>query len=132
MAQEKKHKHHHADMLSVEDARDKILDVFNPLDMKEIPVIESLNLTLAEDIHSTINIPPFNNSAMDGYALKASNIKKATYESPVYLKVIGTISAGELPTFSIDDGYSARIMTGAPMPKGADTVVPFEKTTEMH
>ena len=131
MAQEKKHKHHHADMLSVGDARDKILDVFNPLDMKEIPVIESLNLTLAEDIHSTINIPPFNNSAMDGYALKASNIKKATYESPVYLKVIGTISAGELPTFSIDDGYSARIMTGAPMPKGADTVVPFEETTEM-
>ena len=131
MGQEMKHKHHHADMLSVEEARDKILDVFNPLDMKEIPVIESLNLTLAEDIHSTINIPPFNNSAMDGYALKASNIKNATCESPVYLKVRGTISAGELPTFSIDDGYAARIMTGAPMPNGADTVVPFEETTEM-
>ena len=125
------HGHTHADMLSVEEARDKILDSFISLGTEELPVIEALGLTLSEDIHSPINIPPFNNSAMDGYALKSENIKEASYDNPIHLKVAGTISAGEVPNFQVTDGHCARIMTGAPMPDGADAVVPFEETTEM-
>ena len=128
---DRKHSHYHADMLSVEDARNTILESFNPLESNDIPAIDSLGLTLAEDLYSTVNIPPFNNSAMDGYAVKEEDIISATHETPTYLKVVGTISAGEIPEFTITNGYCARIMTGAPLPNGADTIIPFEETTEM-
>jgi len=131
MTKKPSHTHHHIDMLSVEDARDRILQAFTPLESENCSLIDSLNRTLAEDLYSTISIPPFNNSAMDGYALKSKDIVGATPENPIYLKIIGTISAGTMPDFSVMTGFCSRIMTGAPIPDGADTVIPFEETTEM-
>ena len=84
-------RHYHADMLSVEEALRAILSAFHPLDMEEKPILSCLGQVLAEDIYSPIDIPPLDNSAMDGYALRSNDLVDATYEKPVLLKVIGAI-----------------------------------------
>ena len=117
-------------LISVEDALDKILGQIVPLEGENIPLTQSFRRVLAEDIVSTIQVPPFANSAMDGYAILAADSQEASLENPVRLKVVENIPAGETPTKNITAQTTARIMTGAPMPAGADAVIRFEETSE--
>ncbi|MCH8061683.1 MAG: molybdopterin molybdotransferase MoeA [Chloroflexi bacterium] len=118
-------------MLSVEEALERILESVHVLDPEERPLLEALGQVLAEDAVSEYNIPPLDNSAMDGYAVKAADIVGASRDTPVTLRVIGTVAAGELPRDDVATGTAVRIMTGAPIPEGADAVVPFEDTDEL-
>ncbi|MBL75886.1 MAG: molybdopterin molybdenumtransferase MoeA [Chloroflexi bacterium] len=129
------HKHVHShpftpNMLTVEDALERVLAVIKILEQVNVGLMESDNLILAEDIYSSLNIPSLNNSAMDGYAVRAIDTKSATAENPVQLDVKGQIQAGDLPSVDLSPGTAIRIMTGAPIPKGADSVVPYELTDE--
>ena len=117
-------------MLTVEEALQKILDEITVLDTEYVSILDSLGQTLAEDIYSAINVPPLDNSAMDGYAVRASDTKGASEKSPKILKVIDTVIAGNISQKEVTPGTAIRIMTGAPMPKGADSVVQFENTDE--
>ena len=117
-------------MISVEEALEKILSYVAVLETEEKPVLESLGQVLDEDVHSTIQVPPLDNSAMDGYAVQWQSIRQASQAAPRLLKVIGEVAAGSLPDKAVVPGTAIRIMTGAPVPSGADTVVPFEDTDE--
>ena len=123
--------HYHADMLSVEAAFERIIAAFRPLEPEPKPILEALGQTLAEDIYSPLNIPPADNSAMDGYALRHEDVRGASAENPAVLRVIGLIAAGQIPDRRVEPGTALRIMTGAPTPEGCDTVVPFEETDEV-
>ena len=117
-------------MISVEDARERILGFFSQLDTEERAISDALGQVLTEDIVGKFDVPPWDNSAMDGYALQAPDIAEAHPDAPVTLDVIGSIAAGDLPSQSVRQGAAIRIMTGAPLPDGADAVVPFEDTDE--
>ena len=117
-------------MISVEEALAYILQHFKPLEPERVPLLEALDRVLTEDIVSDINVPPFANSAMDGYAVRAEDIATASKECPVVLRVIGEVAAGYTAQRALEPGTTMRIMTGAPMPTGADTVVRFEETSE--
>lgn len=117
-------------MLSVEEAHDRILSVFDVLDSRETALLDALGQTLARDVVAARDIPPLANSAMDGYAVAAGSVRGASAGSPVVLSVIGSVAAGELPRDRVTPGAAVRIMTGAPVPDGADAVVPFEDTDE--
>ena len=117
-------------MISVEDARERILGFFSQLDTEERAISDALGQVLTEDIVGKFDVPPWDNSAMDGYALLATDIEDAHPDAPVTLNVIGSIAAGDLPSQSVRQGAAIRIMTGAPLPDGADAVVPFEDTDE--
>ena len=125
------HRHHHQSMLSVEDAHERILGFFHVLEPEDKPVLDALGQVLAEDITSQLEIPPLDNSAMDGYAVQAASVEGASDATPVVLRVIGSIAAGELPEETVAPGTAIRIMTGAPVPGGADAIVPFEDTDEV-
>lgn len=115
-------------MISVEEAREKILSHIELLETAKVPLLESVGHALAEDIISDINIPPFNNSAMDGFAVIALDVKGASKESPATLKVIEDLAAGYVSKNKVTSGTAIRIMTGAPVPEGADAVVMVEET----
>ena len=117
-------------MLSVEEARDRILSFFSVLETDETPLLEALGQVLAEDLVAGFDIPPLANSAMDGYAVQSGSVKGASSGAPAALSVIGSVAAGGLPTDRVTPGTAVRIMTGAPIPDGADAVVPFEDTDE--
>ena len=127
------HGHNHAgeDMLSVEDAFARVMASFGPLEPLETSVLNSLGLVLAQDITSPLALPPLANSGMDGYALRGDDIAGASPNSPRNLRVIGIVAAGQMPDRAVAAGTAVRIMTGAPVPEGADTVVPFEETDEV-
>ena len=118
-------------MISVEEALEKVLACVEVLKPERRPILDCLGQVLAEDVHSTIDIPPLDNSAMDGYALRAEDTREATESSPRYLVVVGEIVAGSMPTKEVEPGTAIRIMTGAPLPEGADAVVKFEDTDEV-
>ena len=129
------HRAHHnghgqEDMLEVEQAFQRIIANFVPLDSVELPVLECLGLALAEDIASPLDLPPLANSAMDGYAVLHADIAGANDASPT-LSVISAVAAGQVSDRTVTSGKAIRIMTGAPVPDGADTVVPFEETDEL-
>ena len=124
------HRHHHEDMLNVEEAKKQILEVFYPLELVDLPILESLNLVLGQDIVSTLNIPPLDNSAMDGYAVISSDLDCLKLNNPIYLRVIGQIAAGQFSRLTVTQGTTVRIMTGAMLPEGANAIIPFEETTE--
>ncbi len=117
-------------MLSVEEALQKILDAVNVLDAESTPLMESLGQVLAEDIISDITVPPLDNSAMDGYAVRSDDTRGASEKTPKTLKVIDTVIAGGLSKKEVAPGTAIRIMTGAPIPLGADSVVQFENTDD--
>ena len=127
------HGHSHADedMLSVEEAYERVMASFSPLEASEVPLLESLGQTLAVDVTSPLALPPLANSGMDGYALRGADIVGASADAPRRLPVIGVVAAGQLPSRSVETGTAMRIMTGAPVPDGADTIVPFEETDEV-
>jgi molybdopterin molybdotransferase len=117
-------------MISVEEALQKILNEINVLEAESVPILDSLGQVLAEDIKSDINVPPRDNSAMDGYAVRAEDTKGASAASPRFLKVIDTVMAGAISRHKVVPGTAVRIMTGAPVPEGADSVVQFEHTDD--
>jgi molybdopterin molybdotransferase len=117
-------------MISVEEALAYILKHFQPLEPERVSLLESLDRVLTEDIVSDINVPPFANSAMDGYAVRAEDVANATTENPIRLRVIGEVAAGYTSQLKVEPGTAMRIMTGAPMPAGSDAVVRFEETSE--
>jgi len=115
-------------MITPEEAVKKILSKAEPLGVQETPVIKSLGRVLREDIKSPLSIPPFDKAAMDGYAVKAADTAGASAKSPVELKVLEDIPAGHVGEQRLRNGTAARIMTGAPIPRGADAVVMVEYT----
>ena len=115
-------------MLSVEEARQRMLDTITALPTEKRSILDSLGMILAEDVYASENIPPFHNSAMDGFAVVAEDVSSASEAQPVQLSIIETIQAGYAPTAYIQRGNAARIMTGAMMPEGADAVVMKEVT----
>lgn len=117
-----------ADLLSVDDALKQILAYFEPLDAELVNLLKALGRVLAQDGQSAINLPPFTNSSMDGYAVRADDLANASREAPVRLRVSMDIPAGKAPERTLYGGEAARIMTGAPMPDGADAVIPVEHT----
>ena len=122
--------HGHEDMLEVEEAFERIIRHFAPLDAVALPILECLGLALAEDITSPLDLPPLANSAMDGYAVLHADIAGAG-DAPPTLSVTSAVAAGQVSTDTVTPGNAIRIMTGAPVPNGADTVVPFEETDEL-
>ncbi len=117
-------------MLSIDEALERILGYVDVLEPEERPILEALGQVLAEDVQSPFDIPPLDNSAMDGYAVRAVDTAGASPERPVELKVIGEVAAGYVYPGEVTPGTAVRIMTGAPIPRGADAVVPFEETDE--
>lgn len=115
-------------MIEVEEALRIILDHIRVLDSEEVDILNCLDRILAEDVYSEIDIPPFKSSAMDGYAVIAADTVEASVESPVCLEVVEDIPAGFLPKEAISSGQATRIMTGAPLPAGADGVIMVEYT----
>lgn len=113
---------------SVREASERILAGIRPLATESIPLRDALGRVLAADVRSPIEHPPWDNSSMDGYAVRAADIHDATPQSPVQLRVIDTVRAGHLPTIEVVPGTAIRIMTGAPIPRGADSVVRVEDT----
>ena len=99
-----------------------------PLCTDELPLLEARNHVLAEDITSTLDIPPFNRSTVDGYAVKAEDTYNAEENNPAKLAVIGAVPIGEPPQVTITKGTTAEIVTGAPIPEGADAAVMVENT----
>ena len=126
------HRHVDEDMLSVEEAYRQIMACFSPLDVEEKPILECLGQTLAVEVRSPLSLPPLANSGMDGYAVRREDIAGASEQAPVNLRVIGLVAAGQVPDRPVESGTAIRIMTGAPVPAGADTVVPFEETDEIN
>ena len=118
-------------MISVEEALDKILSYVGVLESEEKPILDCLGQVLAEDVYSAIDIPPRDNSAMDGFAVRAEDTIGAGKSSPRVLFVVGEVAAGYLPSEEVKPGTAIRIMTGAPIPEGANAVVRFEDTDEV-
>ena len=130
--EDRPHRHHYdAEMLSVEEARERILSYFSRLEPAEVELLDALDMVLAEDLVAPFDVPPLANSAMDGYAVVAADLAAASETTPVELPVAFSIAAGQVPDQRLEPGSVARIMTGAPVPDGADSVVPFEDTDEL-
>jgi molybdopterin molybdotransferase len=111
-------------MISVGEYRERVLSLVAPLPVETLPLSEVLGRALAASVTSTLALPPFDNSAMDGYAVRAAEIAP----TPCELKVSADIPAGSGMPAPLEPGTVARIMTGAPVPPGADSVVPVEHT----
>ncbi|WP_243384430.1 gephyrin-like molybdotransferase Glp [Geothrix alkalitolerans] len=116
-------------MPSPAEALALILERVAPLPPRQVPLPEALGLAAAEALASEEQVPPFTNSAMDGYAVRAEDLAAASTAQPIRLRVLGDLAAGATPDQAVVPGTAWRIMTGAPLPEGADTVVPVEDTT---
>lgn len=114
-------------MLSVEEALARVLAAFEPLAPERTPILEALGQVLAEDIFAEMDIPPLPNSAMDGYAVRCEDTGGARPDRPRRLRVVADLAAGHVLDEPIRPGMAVRIMTGAPIPPGAEAVIPFEE-----
>ncbi|GGQ16986.1 molybdopterin molybdenumtransferase MoeA [Actinomadura coerulea] len=115
-------------MRTVDEHLTEILGSVAPLPPLDLALLEAQGTVLAESVSAPVPLPPFDNSAMDGYAVVAADIAAATETDPVVLPVVGDIVAGDSGLSAIRPGLTARIMTGAPLPAGADAVIPVEWT----
>src|SRR6266550_618559 len=115
-------------MLTVAEASERILADIKPLDIETVPLRHALGRVLAEDISATVTMPPWSNSSMDGYALRSADITPVMSGEPVKLRVVGTIAAGQFASRPLKRGEAMRVMTGAPVPDGADSVIRKEDT----
>jgi len=115
-------------MLEIREAQERILSAFSPLTGEEVGLEEALGRYLAAPLMAREDAPPFSNSAMDGYAVRASDVAGASREAPVVLQVVGESKAGDSPDDRLAQGAAMRIFTGAPMPEGADAIVMQEDT----
>src|SRR6476469_8569698 len=105
-----------------------ILSVVEPLSPLDLTLLDAHGCVLAEDVVATHPLPPFENSAMDGYAVRTTDIASASESAPVVLPVVGDVAAGSVTPYTVQPGLCVRIMTGAPIPPGADAIVPLEWT----
>ena len=119
-------------LLSVDEARERILSHFDPVGTETLSLAECARRVLAADVSAQNNLPSFDNSSMDGFAVIAADLADAAPASPRTLEVAADIPAGSSPSVTLASGQAARIMTGAPMPAGADAVVPVEETDFDH
>lgn len=118
-----------APLRPVEEARSAVLAaVAGPLPAESLPIEAALGRVLAEPVRAAVDLPPWDNSAMDGYALRSVDVASATPDRPVVLEVVGEAPAGRPATATVGPGTAVRIATGAPIPAGADAVVPVEET----
>jgi len=115
-------------MISVDEALKGILEAISPLGLEKVNILDALGRVIGEDIYAGRAIPPKDNSAMDGYALRAVDSRGTSPEKPIFLDVVEDIPAGSIPAKRIEPGQAARIMTGAPLPEGADSVIRMEDT----
>ena len=116
--------------LSVREALNLILNTISILPFEELDLLDGLGRMLAQPVIAHDSLPPFANSSMDGYAVRAEDVDGASDDNPIRLKVVGDIAAGAGSLPDVAAGTAARIMTGAPLPPGADAVVPVEDTDE--
>ena len=117
-------------MLTVAQARERILERIARLDAEDVPLTQARGRVLAEDVHAERDVPPFANSAMDGYAVRADDVKAASPSQPVRLSLLGEVRAGAAPPAAVRPNTALRIMTGAMVPEGSDAVVRVEDTAE--
>ena len=117
-------------LLTVDGALVRVLDTIEPTGAICLPLRAARGLILHAAVIAPENVPPFRNSAMDGYAVIGEDTSNASSDAPIALRVIGAIAAGDAPSMRVTHGEAVRIMTGAPMPEGADAVVRFEETDE--
>ena len=115
-------------LLSVDEARERILSHFHPVTTETLPLVECAQRVLAQDIVAATDLPLFDNSSMDGFAVRVEDVEGVSPASPRSLRVIADIPAGSHPTVSLAPGEAARIMTGAQLPEGAEAVIPVEET----
>jgi molybdopterin molybdotransferase len=115
-------------LVSLDDARRRILEDVLPLRAETVPLAEALGRVLAADSVALLTLPPWDNSAMDGFAVRSQDVVTATPGAPVPLTVIGEVAAGHEPGAHVGPGTAVRILTGAMLPPGADAVVPVEDT----
>jgi len=117
-----------ADWVGAAEARRIILDSITPLPPVRCSLPDALGSVLAEDIHARHDLPPWDNSAMDGFAVRAEDVRGASDHAPRAIPVVDDIPAGAFPSHPVGPGEASRIMTGAPVPEGADTVIRVEHT----
>lgn len=118
----------HDQLTTVDEHLDHILASIAPLAPYNQPLIEALGLPVCESITAPMDLPSFDNSAMDGYAVVFADVASASTDHPVHLPVVGEVAAGQTKLFAMSPGTAVKIMTGAPVPQGADCVVPVEWT----
>ena len=112
--------------ITLEEAQKMLFDLVRPIKVCEVPLTNAVGRILYRDIESGINLPPFDRSPLDGYALKAADTVGTSSAQPVVLEVIEEVRAGFVPKGLVADGTAIKVMTGAPIPKGADVVIKFE------
>ncbi len=112
----------------IPQAQKQLMAAFSSVDLEHVPLSGSAGRVLAETIYSQIDLPVFDNSSMDGFALRAKDVAGASQKAPVHLTVVADIPAGAAPSVTLEAGQAARIMTGAALPHGADAVVRVEDT----
>ncbi|MFL5595999.1 MAG: gephyrin-like molybdotransferase Glp [Gemmatimonadaceae bacterium] len=117
-------------MLTVAEASERIVAEIRTLDSESVPLRDALGRVCAEDISAVVTMPPWSNSSMDGYAVRSADITPVMSGEPVKLRVVATIAAGAFAPRAIKRGEAMRIMTGAPVPEGADSVIRKEDTDE--
>jgi molybdopterin molybdotransferase len=117
-------------MISVEEAFQHIIGHFRPLPAERVPLNEALDRVLVDELSSPENVPAFDNSAMDGYAVRRADVLEAREDNPIALRVLADLAAGYTAKVKVEPGTAIRIMTGAPIPEGADAVVMREETRE--
>ena len=117
-----------ASAFSVQEASNRILSGITALGVEHVSLRDALGRVLAADVVSPIEHPPWDNSSMDGYAVRAADVMNASAGQPVALPVLETVRAGQRPSRPLDSRSAIRIMTGAPIPDGADTVIRVEDT----
>jgi molybdopterin molybdotransferase len=117
-------------MISVHDALTMILETVSPLAGERVGLLQAVGRMLAEEVRSEREVPPFANSAMDGYAVRWDDVREASADQPVALSLLEVIQAGAVPTQAVTEGMASKIMTGAVLPPGADTVIRVEDTEE--
>lgn len=119
-----------AEYLTVQEALTAVLAGVSVVSAEQVPLLEALGRVLAQDVVAQDSLPPFANSSMDGYALIAADLAAASQENPAILRVVGDVAAGAVQDVVVQRGTAVRIMTGAPVPPGANAVVPVEDTDE--
>jgi molybdopterin molybdotransferase len=117
-------------MITFKEASDRILSHVQSLGPEKVSLLEALGRLIAEDVYATRDLPPYDNSGMDGFAVKYEDIKNVSPNHALELEVVGDLPAGFVSSKAVEKGQAIRIMTGAPIPEGADTVIPVEETEE--
>ena len=120
------------ELMPIEDARAQVLAaISSALPPETVALADALGRVLAADVAAATDLPPWDNSAMDGYAIRAADVADASESGPALLRVTGEVAAGGAVMAAVEPGTAVRIATGAPMPPGADAVVAVEQTTPL-